>query len=329
MPQTFSSIVIDARPAGPHGPWADRLLHGQTILSWHVRLANQITGHPPQILDHRASRLQPPDDPQVLLLRTDRLYNAKKLHKAYRNGTNPERAVIWRLDQAHDLDRAADELNRRTSYQPLGRFWAWPLARRLAESLKSTPVRPNMLTLAATAAMLGAAACLPLGTGWQLQLVTASLLAFGLVLDTADGHLARIQGTTSEFGRWLDAVLDELCDLVLHGAVAWACYSSTGHPAWLIVGMAYIVSKYLFQTAMLEDRPDLRKDNGAQPSNSSPASPTGLRKLVHLLGHADIRWHSWIIFAVIGRLDLMLLFGVAYFAARVAAMVSRKAVAHA
>ena len=331
MPHPFSKIVIDARPTGSHGPWADRLVLGQSMLHRHIEAAQRLDAGSPQILNHLQHEQEPAAKPSAFLLRTDRLYDTRKLQKAYRKGTSPESAVVWRLDQIDDLDRAGDELRRRTSYQPLGRYWAWPLACKLARSLKSTPVRPNTLTLAAAVSMMAASACLTQGTGWRIQLGTAGLLALGLVLDTADGHLARIQGTASEFGRWLDAVLDEFCDLLLHGAIAWSFFARSAQPGGLLLGMAYMISKYVFQTAMLEDRrpPQTPSTTNALKTSSHPLSLSRrLRPLVHLMGHADIRWHTWILFALIGRLDLVLWFGVAYFSVRVAAMVASRAVSH-
>ena len=42
-----------------------------------------------------------------------------------------------------------------------------------------------------------------------------------------------LQGTSSAFGRWLDQVLDELADMALHAAIAWAAFSRDGRPIWL------------------------------------------------------------------------------------------------
>ena len=67
-----------------------------------------------------------------------------------------------------------------------------------------------------------------------------------LVLDTADGRLARLQGTSSAFGRWLDHVLDELADITLHAAIAWSMFQAGGPAWWLAVGMLYAAGKYLF-----------------------------------------------------------------------------------
>src|SRR6266436_9101612 len=73
--------------------------------------------------------------------------------------------------------------------------------------------------------------------------ISAAALALALVLDTADGHLARLQGTASEFGRWLDALLDELSDMALHAAIAWAAFARDRVPLWLILGMLYGMGK--------------------------------------------------------------------------------------
>ncbi len=56
------------------------------------------------------------------VLRTRLVYDERKLARTLRNGGDPESAVIWRLDRPHALTGADDELTRRRTYQPLGRF---------------------------------------------------------------------------------------------------------------------------------------------------------------------------------------------------------------
>ena len=128
------------------------------------------------------------------------------------------------------LAGAEDELIRRRTYQPLGRYWALGPARRLARGSAPTPVRPNAVTLASAALMLAAVGARRLRAGrrWPREARRGVALALALVLDTADGHLARLQGTASEFGRWLDAMLDELGDMALHAAIAWAAFARDG-----------------------------------------------------------------------------------------------------
>ena len=167
--------------------------------------------------------------------------------------------------------------------------------------------------------------------GWgPFQYITTALaLAAALVLDTADGRLARLQGTGSAFGRWLDQVLDELADLTLHAAIAWSVFRSTGQPGWLVLGTLYVSGKYMFVIQSLAGN-TLEKQGTEQTSARRPARKSSiLRRLVRLAGHADIRWHIWIVLALVGRLDLALVSYAVYFPLRAAGGGLRKAVVHA
>ena len=256
------------------------------------------------------------------ILRGDRLYDPKRLAKALRSGRDVESAVVWRLDRPSALEAADEELIRRRTYQPIGRFWALGPARALAHALVPTRVRPNAVTLAATATMLVASSLVAWGGGGiAICFGVASLLAVGLILDTADGHLARLQGTASEFGRWLDGVLDEMADMALHAAIAWGLFARSGAPGWLLVGMGYAAGKYLFVVAQQDSHP-----TAPGVASATIAPPSRAASLVRLLGHADVRWHLWIVLAAIGRLDAALVAYAAYFPARTLAMAARKAV---
>jgi hypothetical protein len=48
-----------------------------------------------------------------------------------------------------------------------------------------------------------------------------------------------------------------------------------------------------------------------------------------LAGHADVRWHLWIVLAMLGRLDLALVAYALYFPIRAIAGAARKAGRHA
>ena len=214
-----------------------------------------------------------PPQAGAAILRTDRLYDSRRLRRAVRSGRSPETAVIWRLDRIGSLEAAEEELTRHLTYQPLGRFWAFPLAEQLAAALEPTRVRPNGLTLLAGALMLAAAGLAAFGGSGAVPYVTTALaLAAALVLDTADGRLARLQGTGSAFGRWLDQVLDELADLALHAAIAWSVFQSTGQPGWLVLGTLYASGKYLFVIQSLAGEA-LEGQSGATRGTTTRAQP--------------------------------------------------------
>jgi hypothetical protein len=79
-------------------------------------------------------------------------------------------------------------------------------------------------------------------------LVAAALMWLAWLCDRVDGKLARLQGTASKLGAWLDANLDELCDVGLHAAVAWRVFVSAGETGavapWLLA--VFVAGKYLF-----------------------------------------------------------------------------------
>lgn len=345
------NLVIDARPRGPGGLLAGERVLGRPILDHLLDLAGTITPASAVVAVHarmdehellrsvlaarpescRVRFVTGPPPEHAAVLRTDRLYDGGRLRRVLTRGKDPETAVIWRLDRPLGLNGAEDELIRRQTFQPLGRYWALGPARALARGLKPTWVRPNGVTLAAASLFLASAATVawaPIG-GTSRALV-ALLLAVALVLDTADGHLARLQGTASEFGRWLDSFLDEVGDMALHAAVAWAAFARSGQPAWLVAGMAYAMGKYLFVVGS-----HLGEGLGPPaPARATVVAPGGPapggwpRRVMITLGHADIRWHLWIVLAAAGRLDLGLLMYAAYFPARALAGLARKVARH-
>src|SRR5437868_6422931 len=80
---------------------------------------------------------------------------------------------------------ADEELTRRLTYQPIGRFWAFPLAHRLAEWLRPTSIRPNAVTASSAALMLAASVSVAAGaTGPAAAAGIAAAMALALVLDT-------------------------------------------------------------------------------------------------------------------------------------------------
>lgn len=354
MTRPTSPLVIDARPRGPHGPLAGELVQGRSVLGHLVDLASNfedaaIVVHARQDEHRRLSDLlsesagaapvvfatgPPPENSTIL--RTDRLYDRQRLQRALRKGQDPESAVLWRLDQPHGLSGAEAELTRRQSYQPLGRYWALVPAQRLASWLRPTPIRPNAVTIAAAGLIVGASILVAFTRSSPLwNLAAAAALALALVLDTADGHLARLQGTASELGRWLDATLDELGDMALHAAIAWSAFARDGRPVWLVLGMLYAMGKYMFVVTTTAS-PDDAASHTKPPHYTvgplelvRPARGARLKSWVRLLGHADVRWHLWIVLAAVGRLDAALILFALYFPVRSLGSAVGKVVRHA
>ncbi len=346
MPRSLPSMAIDARPRGPAGPLACEHVLGRTILERHLELASRLAGGRCVIHAHDedrariqelASRVQgiestfDADEParDACVLRADRLYDPARALAARNRRLDLETSVIWRLDEPHALAAASQELLRRQTYQPIGRFWALRPAVGLAERLKPTRIRPNHVTIAA-AVLVFASSALVVGSASSAgaglvatNLVIAVALAAALVLDTADGRLARLQGTASAFGARLDVVLDEAGDLALHAAIAWRAYVVDGGAAWIALGAAYIIGKsiYLRCDALWSKPTGARAEVGSTARATSRVGDITIRvrTLVRLAGHADVRWHIWIALAACGRLDVELATYACYYPLRTAA----------
>lgn len=88
-----------------------------------------------------------------------------------------------------------------------------PLARRLLKA----GVTPDAITVAGTVCTVLAAVLL-LGTG---RFLAGGLVVTLFVLtDTLDGTMARLRGTTSRFGAWLDSTCDRAADAAVFGSLA-------------------------------------------------------------------------------------------------------------
>ncbi len=96
-------------------------------------------------------------------------------------------------------------------------------------------VTPNLLSWLAAALGLGAAAAFLRATPGGL-LLGALLFHLAFVVDCMDGKVARLNGTGTAFGAWLDYMLDRVrvvtCTIALCGG-QWAIDRS---PAWLVLG---------------------------------------------------------------------------------------------
>jgi CDP-diacylglycerol---glycerol-3-phosphate 3-phosphatidyltransferase len=85
--------------------------------------------------------------------------------------------------------------------------------------LARTPVTPDAITITGTVGMsAGALALFPTGHLFAGTLVCT----FFVMADMLDGALARVKGTTSVFGGFLDSTLDRIADAsVFSGLAAW------------------------------------------------------------------------------------------------------------
>jgi phosphatidylglycerophosphate synthase len=133
---------------------------------------------------------------------------------------------------------------REQTYKSRDAWWTVflvdPLASRLVKvTANRTRITPNQLTLLALLLGLVAAGLFWWGEVWSLAL-GAVVYHFSFVLDCMDGKIARLKGTGSILGSWLDYVFDRirvfLCALALFGGQ----YRETDEAIFLVLATVVV-----------------------------------------------------------------------------------------
>jgi phosphatidylglycerophosphate synthase len=166
------------------------------------------------------------------------------------------------------------------------------LGRAIAAVAAPSRVTPDHLTAASFAAFLaGVGLLVAVEPGPVMAVGAMLLLQLGFALDSADGQLARLRGTGSPAGEWLDHVVDAGRHMVLHLGVLVGLHRFTDVPdAVLCVPLVFAVvgSVRFFAQILAEQlaRRDPLAGPGAVPRLGAwiqaPAD-TGLLNLVIVL----------------------------------------------
>ncbi len=108
----------------------------------------------------------------------------------------------------------------------INRKMSEPMARLLAK----TKVTPSQMTWAAFGIALLSFVSFVLG----YNIIAGLLVQLSSIVDGIDGSLARLKGMTSEFGGFLDSVLDRYADiLIVLGLTLWSLAHETYSGIWL------------------------------------------------------------------------------------------------
>ncbi|MBX6385986.1 MAG: CDP-alcohol phosphatidyltransferase family protein [Microbispora sp.] len=119
-------------------------------------------------------------------------------------------------------------------------FLVDPLAGRLVVATANrTSITPNQITWGAFVLGLGSAWCF-LRADWPWLCAGAALYHVSFVLDCMDGKIARLKGTGTVLGGWLDYVFDRIRVLACTTALMWGQYRATGQDVYLLLGVAVV-----------------------------------------------------------------------------------------
>jgi phosphatidylglycerophosphate synthase len=96
-------------------------------------------------------------------------------------------------------------------------------------------ITPNLISVVAFTFGLGAAGCFLFATPPWL-VAGALLFHIAFVLDCVDGKVARLTGTGTVFGAWLDYMMDRVRVVTCTAALVGAQWHTTGNDLWLALG---------------------------------------------------------------------------------------------
>lgn len=150
-------------------------------------------------------------------------------------------------------DLASAQKGAARSAPAYSRFVNRRIGRVLAAWAHTVGLSPNQVTgLSALATFAGIALLALLPPTWPLGAAVALLLALGYALDSADGQVARLTGTGSRAGEWLDHVVDATKISALPLALVVGLYRSGAVPdPWLLVPLVHAVAGAVYFFGMI------------------------------------------------------------------------------
>jgi len=113
--------------------------------------------------------------------------------------------------------------------------------------LYPTSVTPNQITFISLFFGLTSAGLYVSGN--PNALMWGAVFLYGKIfLDNVDGNLARVRGTASRFGRFLDSLTDFLVTVLVYIAITVYLVQKTGIPEYLILGLFGLLACFLQST---------------------------------------------------------------------------------
>jgi CDP-L-myo-inositol myo-inositolphosphotransferase len=140
--------------------------------------------------------------------------------------------------------RLMRDQGRKTRDGPVARHLNRPVSRLFSRILVRTAVTPNQISLVSWVLSCVAAGLMAM-SGYPALAIGGALAQLASIIDGCDGEIARLKHLQSEFGGWLDAVLDRYADAILLFGLMWHEFAATGTNLSVVLGFAAIVGSFL------------------------------------------------------------------------------------
>ncbi len=200
---------------------------------------------------------------------------------------------------------------KRKVWNPISRFYLEPFSEWLIEKfIRYTPITPNFITISRLVVGILITPFIYFG-GFTNLLIFAAGIQFCRVLDTMDGHLARLTNRTSKYGKFMEYFIDMFIVNIWHVAIAVTLFLKSGQVIWLYIGLFYLFGKYLHAYLALVS--DLSYPNHMDDNIKMKATKNPISKFMLFWLDFDVAYHLMSLFAIINRLDWFLVFYAFYY----------------
>ena len=200
-------------------------------------------------------------------------------------------------------------------------FYSTFVMRKLSRKVSMLAVKrgwtPNQITV--TSLILALVVSGFFATGWwPLMIVGAIGVQASIIIDCADGEVARFTGVSSQFGAWLDAATDRIKEYALYAGLAFGA-SHHGVNLWpLAMGLMVLqtvrhMSDYNFHAVQVIRETAAVPLSLGEP-NDIPAASNGslLDTSAALNSNSKIRWVKKVIHMPIGERWLVISIGAVF-----------------
>lgn len=188
------------------------------------------------------------------------------------------------------MERISIEDVRATTYKRKDSWWTVflvdPYASRLVRLVAGYRwITPNRLTIAATLLGMASAVCFAMAD-WGWLVAGAALFHLSFVVDCMDGKVARLQGTGSVFGSWLDYIFDRFRVLACAVALMGGLYRETDRTIYLVLAFGVVVLDLFHYLDLLQIgkvKAEMRRqltaaqEAYAQVTGATAADPAGVQ----------------------------------------------------
>ena len=133
---------------------------------------------------------------------------------------------------------------KKPSDGPVSRYLNRPVSTRITKYLLKRNVTPNQITISSF--LLCCLSTLFFLLGGNINLAFGGLIAqISSIVDGCDGEIARLKFLETEFGRWIDAVLDRYADAFLIIGLTFYVYWLNKNLVFLLIGFFSLLGTFM------------------------------------------------------------------------------------